>query len=157
TFIFLNTSQPGTTTSFSAPFALTPSAVPPQGTPGVTTYFGNADIAAEDIDGDGRPDLVALYPTAEVPFQPSISLWRNTTPTGATVPSFTETVIPTDFTLSIAVSDMNGDGKPDLVVFQTTPHGLPVFPERWFGVFVNTTPAGGAPSFAPIQKFFDVA
>ena len=75
------------------------------------TTTGNAGIAIGDIDGDELPDLISIGPT-------TLSILRNTTSTNnLTSVSFAPKV---DFTLgqnyhSVAISDINGDGKPDIV------------------------------------------
>ena len=74
---------------------------------------GAFKVEAADLNGDGRPDLVAVNYAGD-----SISVLINTTAAGAGTPSFS---VPQQFVVgiaptSIAVADMNGDGKPDLAV-----------------------------------------
>lgn len=67
-------------------------------------------IAAGDLDGDGRPDLVTLHFTNN-----NIRLIRNTTING--IPSFAPAVdIPVSARpSSLAIGDMDNDGKADIV------------------------------------------
>lgn len=94
---------PGTITanSFASPIALS---IP----------SGGIDVALVDIDGDGKPDLAV---TAYLP--QSLSIFRNLSTGGSlSVNSFGPRI---DFSLNgrghtISVGDLEGDGKPDLVV-----------------------------------------
>ncbi|HEV2695324.1 MAG TPA: immunoglobulin domain-containing protein [Verrucomicrobiae bacterium] len=101
--VYRNTSTPGNLTSGSfatrVDFA---TGVQPQG------------IAVCDLDGDGRPDIIAANTT-----DGTISILRNTGTIGTlTTNSFAPKV---DITTGagadrVAVGDLNGDGRPDLAV-----------------------------------------
>jgi hypothetical protein len=100
-------------------------------------------IAFADINGDGRPDIV-------VTDQQSITVLMNTTPVGATTPSFSnpsQTFAAGGQPYSLAVGDFNGDGRPDVaVVDRNGNHGT----MNTLGILLNTTLKGAsAPSFAP--------
>ncbi|WP_428233128.1 FG-GAP-like repeat-containing protein [Flavobacterium sp.] len=78
------------------------------------TGSGSYSVAIGDLDGDGKPDLAVanLYDF-------TVSLLRNTTTSGTiTTSSFaTKVDFPTEPSpKSIAIGDLDGDGKPDLAV-----------------------------------------
>ncbi|MEG4141096.1 FG-GAP-like repeat-containing protein, partial [Microcoleus sp. Pol7_B1] len=104
---------------------------------------GNApnSVSIGDFNGDGKPDLAVANSY-------STSILLNTTPTGATTPTFATKV---DFTTgggpnSVSIGDFNGDGKPDLavaVVFSKTT-----------SILLNTTATGATtPTFATNVDF----
>ncbi len=129
--ILLNTTPPGSSL---------PSVAPIQS---FSTGSRAIAVAVQDINGDGLPDVaVANYKSN------TVSVLLNTTAPGSTVPSFAPHV---DFTtgkypISVAIGDVNGDGKPDLIVANSASNTV--------SVLLNNTVAGAAiPKFAAKTDF----
>jgi large repetitive protein len=103
-------------------------------------------ILATDVDGDKRNDLVvsaASYNTTNGS-QPGLAVLTNTGTNGNfgfTISNLWYNKVSTD---DIAVGDIDGDAKPDLVAAGTT--GIPAV-----STFKNTTP--GSPSFSVVDTF----
>jgi hypothetical protein len=129
--VLLNTTAPGAgTVSFSAQQAF-------------GTGSGPRSVAVADLNGDGRPDLVVANAAGN-----SVSVLLNTTAPGASTPSFaTQHAFATgNGPRSVAVADLNGDGKPDLAVAN--------YFSNTASVLLNTTaPGASGPSFAAQQTF----
>jgi len=105
------------------------------------------DIAISDLDADGKIDLtVACWSDS------SISVYRNIITGGTiTTASFESKVNFNGGTygaLDIAVSDLNGDGKPDLIAANNSSNGtISVFENKATGPGITTS------SFAPKINF----
>ncbi|MGH8270920.1 MAG: beta strand repeat-containing protein [Gammaproteobacteria bacterium] len=128
--VLLNTTAPGAMTVSMA--------VPADSPTGHDTY----SLATADVNGDGRPDLIAANADAD-----NVSVLLNQTAPGAMTASF---AVHVDFaaggnSYSIAVADVNGDGRPDLVATDGTP-GV--------SVFLNATPPGAiVPQFPDVTTY----
>jgi hypothetical protein len=129
--VLFNTTTPGAATpTFSAQQTLATGTTP-------------VAVVAADLDGDGRPDLVVANNGAD-----TLSVLLNTATPGASVPSFgAQQTVPTGSHPSWAsVADVNGDGRPDLVVANHDANSV--------GVLLNLAAAGNATvSFAAQQSF----
>ncbi|QEH32331.1 FG-GAP repeat protein [Aquisphaera giovannonii] len=129
--VLLNTTTPGATTlTFSANQTFAAGVRP-------------ISVAMADLNGDGRPDVLVANESAG-----SVSVLLNTTAAGATTPSFSarQSFAVGSIPYSVAVADVNGDGKPDIVAANDTSGSV--------SVLLNTTAAGAtAPSFAAQQTF----
>ncbi len=102
--VLRNTSVPGTISASS--FANTPKVY----ATGTSMYLYPYHTAVADVDGDGRPDLVTANTMAN-----SVAVHRNISSAGTI--SFLDAV---PFAVSgspryVAVADVDGDGKPDIV------------------------------------------
>src|SRR6476469_6564751 len=120
--LLLNTTATGATTPTFAPQV------------DLITGVAVRGISIGDFNGDGKPDL-ALANINEN----SVSILLNTIPTGATSPTF---VPQGSFATglnpgAISIGDINGDGKPDLAVANSS--------ENSVSILLNTTPTGAAP------------
>lgn len=92
---------------------------------GFTTGGGPYHIAIADFDGDGKPDIVTTNAGSN-----TISVLRNSSSSGSiTGSSFANKV---DFTADslpngIITADLDGDGKPDIVVANSNSNSISVF------------------------------
>jgi trimeric autotransporter adhesin len=100
-------------------------------------------VTVADVNGDGKPDVIAVNHDED-----TASVLLNTTAPGAATPSFAaQLAFGTDeHPSSVRTSDLNGDGKPDLVVANEGSDSASVLLNR-------TTPGASTPSFALPDSF----
>ncbi|WP_442921660.1 FG-GAP-like repeat-containing protein [Microcoleus sp. Aus8_D2] len=129
--ILLNTTATGATTPTFAPqvlFVTNP-----------RSYF----VGIGDFNADGKPDLAVgnLWDS-------TVSVLLNTTPAGATTPSFAPQVpFPTGSgPWSVSIGDFNSDGKSDLAVSNVN--------DKNVSVLLNTTTAGATTTSFTTQVTF---
>jgi len=107
------------------------------------TGNGPISVAIADLNGDGRLDIAVANSNDN-----TVSVFFNTTPTGATTPSFTA---KTDFATGstpyyVAIANLNGDGKPDIITANPNSNNI--------SVLLNTTSRGASvPSFSAKTDF----
>jgi hypothetical protein len=78
----------------------------------LATDLGPQTVVIGDLDGDGKPDLVVTNS-----FSSSLSLYRNKSSPGTlTFAAKADIATGPDEPFGLAIADLDGDGKPDLVM-----------------------------------------
>ena len=142
--VFRNTSTPGTiaASSFAAKVDY-------------TTATNPIGLAAVDVDGDGKLEMVATNFGSN-----SLSLFRNTsTPGTIDGSSFAAKV---DFTTGasprlVDAGDVNGDGKPDIAVLNQTPNTVSIFRNTAVSGTIDASSLDTKVDFTTDTSPFDVA
>ncbi|MHB8742128.1 MAG: FG-GAP-like repeat-containing protein, partial [Sulfuricaulis sp.] len=97
------------------------------------TGISPISVTAADVNGDGKPDLIVANNAGN-----TVSVLLNTTASGAATPSFAaqQTFATGSGPRSVTAADVNGDGKPDLIVAN--------YGSNTVSVLLNTTASGAA-------------
>jgi hypothetical protein len=100
-------------------------------------------IAVGDLDGDGKPDVVVMnFNSGNAS---TISIFGNISSGGDILFAPKIDYSTGNGSIGIDIADMDGDGKPDLIVSSGN--------SGFFSFFKNTTVSAGAISFAPKQDY----
>jgi hypothetical protein len=100
--------------------------------------MGNIEIGESDFDGDGKLDILTVN-NQENADERSVSIWQNLSSPGKILLGDPQTFQASNSPMSAIAADINGDGKPDLIVANQTSYTV--------GVYKNIS-SGGAISLA---------
>jgi FG-GAP-like repeat/Secretion system C-terminal sorting domain/IPT/TIG domain len=105
---------------------------------------GPRNIAVGDLNGDGKPDIVvANFNSGD---SGTISVFRNTSRNGIISFDAASNIQTGNGTLDVAIADINGDGRPDIIVTSGN-SGI-------FSILQNTSVGSGVLTFAPKLDYF---
>jgi hypothetical protein len=130
-FIFRSSNPSGSTVSISRNLSVGEAIA---FAPGVNFSTGTPDyVTTGDLDGDGKLDLAVVNTASK-----TISLLRNTSSIGniSFAPKLDLPV--TGSPESVAIGDLNGDGKPDLAIHNPSPTG----PTGTVSIYLNISAIG---------------
>jgi gliding motility-associated-like protein len=142
--VFRNTSTPGSITASSFATKVDFAA-------GSSPYY----VAIGDIDGDGKPDLAVTNWAGN-----TVSVFRNTSTSGSiTSDSFASKVdfIVGAYPSGVAVRDIDGDGKPDLVVNNVNNKTVSIFKNTSTSGYINSGSFASKVDFTTGTAPLDVA
>jgi hypothetical protein len=134
--VLMNETTPGSATASFAPRV------------DISVRFNPADVALADFNGDGRPDLAVCYDSNIFGVELNTTLPGSGSPTFGSEREFFNVLAGGHQMRSMAVADINGDGKPDLVFGD---HGSGT---TAFIVALNTTAPGA--TFATFADMVEV-
>jgi len=126
--VFLNTSTTGSASFLQQYISTLPSGYVPQA------------LAAGDLDGDGKPDLVMANSNTY-----DLAVFQNTSTQGHISFAQLPPIAEAGYGNWVAVGDLNGDGKPDIAVAESSSSTISVFP--------NTSTVGSISFGTPYQLF----
>jgi 6-phosphogluconolactonase (cycloisomerase 2 family) len=89
---------------------------------GFTTGNQPTSVAIGDLDGDGKPDLAVANNSSN-----SVSVYRNTSTSGSIVFATKVDFATGNAPSSVAIGDLDGDGKPDLAVANSSSNTVSVY------------------------------
>ena len=135
--VYRNTSTPGTITAAS--LAAKVSFIS-------DTISMPTSLAIGDLDGDGKPELVVANS-----YSNTLSVLKNTSNVGSI--DSTSFAVAVDFTTglaptSVAITDIDGDGKPDLVTTNFNANTISVFKNKSTSGLINTASFAAKVDFA---------
>ena len=120
----------------TAPGATTPSFAPQQT---FTAFSDPTSVTAADVNGDGKPDLIVANEAG------TVSVLLNITAPGAATPSFgpQQNFAAGGGPISVTAADINGDGKPDLIVANGNDTTVSVLLNAMCATTLSGSPATG--------------